>query len=148
MLYRYKPDEGRNARQTAFWVIEGLIAYGCLTLRGMLDGSYALRKPLLEGMQEIPILGTTLNLSLLVALLVFLGGTFAWVRFLARPKTADHLIEVEAELRKVTWPSFKEASNSSIVVIATVLVLLLFFMFADFLLGRVFELILWRTVGT
>ncbi|RMH03587.1 MAG: preprotein translocase subunit SecE [Planctomycetota bacterium] len=50
-------------------------------------------------------------------------------------------------MKKVTWPSFREASNSSIVVITTVLLLMGFLAFADWGLSAVFDLVLWRRVG-
>ena len=50
-------------------------------------------------------------------------------------------------MRKVTWPSFAEASNSSIVVIVMVLILMGFLAISDFVLGNLFEVILWGRVG-
>ncbi|KAA3608245.1 MAG: preprotein translocase subunit SecE [Planctomycetota bacterium] len=145
MLFRYKPDEGRNARQIAFWLVEALIAYGCFTLRGELDRFSSLRRPISEGMSTVPLFGATFNLSLILALAVFVAGSFFWIRFLSREKIADHLIEVETEMKKVTWPSFKEASNSSIVVIATVLLLMAFLALSDAILGGLFKVILFNT---
>lgn len=143
MLFRYKPDEGRNARQIAFWLAIAMIAYGCMTLRSELNRFQGLRKTMLSGMETVPIFGTPLNMSLIVALAVFCGAAYFLIRFLSREKIADHLIEVETEMRKVTWPSFKEASNSSIVVICTVLLLMGFLALSDFLLGGLFRMILW-----
>ena len=45
-------------------------------------------------------------------------------------------------MKKVTWPSFKEASNSSIVVVATVLIIMAFLALSDFALGRFFDRVL------
>ncbi|MDP6941853.1 MAG: preprotein translocase subunit SecE [Planctomycetota bacterium] len=146
-MYRYKPEEGRNARQATFWLAEGMIAYGCLALRGTLDRWEGLRTPLFEGFDSLPILGVTLNGSFLGAFGVFLLLTWFLVGKLAVEKTADKLIEVEDEMKKVTWPTFKEASNSSIVVVSTVLILMGFLAFSDALLGRLFDSILWQTVG-
>ncbi|MDP6129550.1 MAG: preprotein translocase subunit SecE [Planctomycetota bacterium] len=50
-------------------------------------------------------------------------------------------------MKKVTWPTFKEASNSSIVVVSTVLILMGFLAFSDAVLGRLFNFILWKEVG-
>ena len=144
MLFRYKPEEGRNARQIAFWGGEAAIAYGCMALSGMLNSYISLRTPFFEGFQSIPILGATFNGSNLIAFLVFCTISFIFVKALAKQKASQHLIEVEDEIKKVTWPSFQEASNSSIVVIITVLVLMGFLSFADWALGHVFNVILWR----
>jgi preprotein translocase SecE subunit len=146
MLYRYKPDEGRNARQTAFWLGEGMIFFGCYALSGTLLAFDGLRSPLVSAMPEVPLLGLRLTGAFLVALVVFLVGSFLYLRWLAKEKIANHLIEVEGEMKKVTWPSFEEATNSSIVVIITVIVLMAFLAVADFLLGQGFHLILWGGV--
>jgi preprotein translocase SecE subunit len=147
MLYRYKPDEGRNARQTAFWLGLGMLFFGCYALRGTLEGFGAsLRSPLTEAFPEVPLLGVRLTVAFLVAAAVFLVGAFLWVRWLGKEKISDHLIEVEGEMRKVTWPSFAEASNSSIVVIVMVLILMAFLAVADFVLGRIFDALIWGNV--
>jgi preprotein translocase SecE subunit len=73
--------------------------------------------------------------------------TYFFLRYLAGEKTAQHLIEVEDEMNKVTWPSFEEATNSSIVVIITVLILMGFLALSDFVLGQFFDIILWGRVG-
>ncbi|TAH34913.1 MAG: preprotein translocase subunit SecE [Planctomycetota bacterium] len=144
MLYRYKPEEGRNARQIAFWLGTAYIAYGCWSLRGTLDRINALRNPVLDGMPSVPLLGGTLNGSFLLALAVFAAGMWGWVSFLASEKVAGHLIETESEMRKVTWPSFKEVVNSSAVVIGAVLALAAVMALSDLILGRVFQFILWN----
>ena len=147
MLYRYKPDEGRNARQAAFWLGEGMIFFGCFALSGTLEGfSGAMRAPVTEAFTELPLLGLRLNYALLVAAAVFVAGSVTWVRWLGRERIADHLIEVEGEMRKVTWPTFAEASNSSIVVIVMVLILMGFLALSDFVLGEMFEVILWGQI--
>ncbi|MAW61189.1 MAG: preprotein translocase subunit SecE [Planctomycetes bacterium] len=143
MLFRYKPDDGRNARQIAFWFGEAAIAFGCTAFAGLLDRWVSLRGPLIESMPKVPVFGVGLTGSFALGLALFLVLTFVWVQFLAKEKTAQHLIEVEAEINKVTWPSFKEASNSSIVVLVTVVILMAFLALIDFVFGRVFDVILW-----
>lgn len=147
MLYRYKPEEGRNVRQTAFWLGEALAAFGGYSLANWLDRFAALRAGLVPGVERIPILGLSVTGSNLAAIVVFVVASWLWIRYLGREKVADHLIEVEVEMKKVTWPSFREASNSSIVVITTVLLLMGFLAFADWGLSAVFDLVLWRRVG-
>lgn len=142
MLYAHKPDEGRHARQASFWLGEGMLFFGCYALSVELGGVTALRTPVISSVPEVPLLGIPLTGSFVVASLVFLALSFIYLRMLAKPKVADHLIEVEGEVRKVTWPSFEEATNSSIVVIVTVLVLMGFLAAADFLLGRIINPIL------
>lgn len=146
MLYRYKPDEGRNARQTAFWLGEGMIFFGSYALSGSLVAFEGLRGSIFADFPEIPLLGLRLTGAFLAASLVFLTASYLYLRYLGREKIADHLIEVEGEMKKVTWPSFEEATNSSIVVIITVLILMGFLAVADFVLGEIFDFILWGGV--
>ncbi len=144
MLYRYKPEEGRNARQTAFWLGEGMIFFGCYALSGTLEGWSSLRTPVFgESLSEIPLLGIGLSGAFIGATVVFLALSYFFLRYLAGEKTAEHLIEVESEMNKVTWPSFEEATNSSIVVIITVLILMGFLALSDFVLSQFFDIILW-----
>lgn len=142
MLYAHKPEEGRHARQASFWLGEGMVFFACYALATELSSWTRLRTPVLSGLPELPLLGIPLTGSFVIALLVFLAGSLIYLRMLARPKVADHLIEVEGEIRKVTWPSFEEATNSSIVVIVTVLVLMGFLAASDFVLGRIINPIL------
>lgn len=144
MLYRHKPDEGRNARQTAFWLGEGMVFFAAYALSGSLTSWEALRSPLFgESLSSVPLLGIPLTGAFLVAAIFFAVASFLYLRYLAKEKTAEHLIEVESEMNKVTWPTFEEATNSSIVVIITVLILMAFLAFSDMLLSQVFRMVLW-----
>ncbi len=147
LLYRYKPEEGRFARQSAFWLGVGWIFYGCYALSGELTRWESLRGPVSTAVPEIPLLGIPLTGAFLVSTLLFLAGAFAYVRWLSQEKVAQYLIEVESEMRKVTWPSFEEAVNSSVVVIFTVLFLMGFLALADFVFGWVFDVVLWSRYG-
>jgi len=53
-------------------------------------------------------------------LLAFLAGAY----YLAnRPKTTDFLIETETEMKKVTWPTYREVLAATVVVIVVVIIL-------------------------
>lgn len=144
MLYAHKPDEGRHARQTSFWLGIGMIFFGCYSLSVELSSWQSLRTPMFDGFPELPLLAIPLTGAFALAAAIFAAAAYTYVRFLAKARVADRLIEVEGEMRKVTWPSFEEASNSSIVVIITVLVLMGFLALSDFLLGEAFKLLLWN----
>ena len=58
-------------------------------------------------------------------------------------KSKSFLEEVSVETSKVTWPTFEDATNSSIVVVFTVAILMGFLAFSDFALARIFDLLLW-----
>ena len=132
----YKPDQGRMTRMASFWSLALLLLFGCYFLHTVLL-SYvgALKEPL--GGISIPIVSIPLTGSFLICSLLFVGGIAALFGWMQRPKVADFLIDVEAELRKVTWPTGQEVVNASIVVVITVVVLMAFLAGSDFLIGQV-----------
>ena len=131
----YKPDQGRMARMASFWSLVLLLLFGCHFLHSSLTTYVsALDKPF--GGFSIPIVSIPFTGSFVISALLFIGGMvwiYAWMQ---RPRTADFLIEVEAELRKVTWPSGQEVVNASIVVVITVVVLMGFLAGADWAIGK------------
>ena len=56
-------------------------------------------------------------------------------------KTADFLIEVEAEMRKVSWPSWDEVSGSTIVVLVTVFVMGVLLFCSDYVVSMGYDLL-------
>jgi preprotein translocase SecE subunit len=91
----------------------------------------------------VPLLGIRLSGAFAVAAAVFFVASFVLLKYLGRESTAEHLIEVEQEMNKVTWPTFEDATNSSIVVVFTVAIMMGFLAFSDFALGRIFDILLW-----
>ncbi len=134
----YKQDQGRYARLAAFWSLAILIFYGCTSLYTELIGRFkqTLGVPLVKELPRIPVLGLSLNAAMLITTVVLLGSVLVLYRYLERPKSADILIDTEAELRKVTWPTMPEAMRSSVVVIICVLFLMAFLAGADWVLGK------------
>jgi preprotein translocase SecE subunit len=131
----YKKDQGRMARMTAYWSGTIFLFYGCVSLFREMSRSVQLSQAV--GGIEIPILGMDLSPSLLIAAVVFMGGAYLFFRWVERPKQADLLIETEAEMKKVTWPSLSETMSGSITVILTVLVLMAILALFDMALGNV-----------
>ena len=60
-------------------------------------------------------------------------------RLLSRPKTVEYLIETEAEMIKVHWPSWKDTRTGTVAVIVTVMVMLLFLMAVDYIFLESFK---------
>lgn len=58
-------------------------------------------------------------------------------------KLIQYFIDSKAELKKVTWPTKKEAVRASILVILISLLTALFLGFVDFLLNKGLEMILY-----
>jgi len=134
----YKSDQGRLARLAVFWALGILLFYGCVSLYRTLSPAFggSLSTPFVSSMKTIPVLGLPFNPALLITAVVLAGAWFALYRWQQTPKVADLLIETEAELRKVTWPTVPEAVNSSIVVIVCVVFLMAFLASADWVLGQ------------
>ncbi|MCR9199757.1 MAG: preprotein translocase subunit SecE [Planctomycetaceae bacterium] len=109
----YKPTQGRLVRQATFIAIALTVAFGCFSLSaGPLGG---------EG--EAISVGVPLAIWLLLCWVAF--------RVVNVPRFADFLISVESELEKVVWPGRKQVTQSTIVVIATMLFLGLFLFVVD-----------------
>ena len=136
----YREDQGRLVRMGAFWGCVLLLLFGCTFLHGILVQYDSLQEPI-QGIR-IPIVGVDMTPAFLISLGVFVVGTIAIARWQAKPKVADLLIETEAELHKVTWPTIPEVVNSSMVVVFTVLILFGFLAAADWLLARVMKRLL------
>ena len=118
----------------SFWGLFLLVGYGCLgdlviTLRGWIERS----DPWVE---DLPLLGD-IDLAMVISLGVLATAGVLIYRLLNRPKSADMLIETEAEMRKVTWPSFAETWTGTLAVIVTVLVLFAYLFTADLVLSFV-----------
>ena len=133
----YKADQGRLARMAAFWSLALLYLFGCTFLHDQLVLSDSLSRTL--GGVVIPVVGVSLTGAFLISTSTFVVG-FVWLmRWQQKPKVADMLIETEAELRKVTWPSGQEVINSSLVVMVTVVLLGLFLAGSDYVLARIMK---------
>ena len=91
-----------------------------------------------EPLLSIPTVGLDIDLALIIALLVVVGSGAGITWILNRPRLVDLLIETEAEMKKVSWPSRQEAWNSSIVVVVTVVVMMGLLFFYDFALNKIF----------
>ena len=127
----YRKDQGRYARMAAFWALLSLAAYGCFHGGGLSD----LFENWLGASNQVfidpfPIL-KTLKTSTLLALGALAAIAFSIHSILNRPRVADALIETEAELMKVTWPSWGEAWQGTLAVTAMVVILFAFLTVAD-----------------
>lgn len=127
----YRKDQGRYARMFAFWACSLLVAYGCFHgggLSDLMDGWMGDSNKIL--IDPFPIL-KTLKVSTCIALgFLALVGVVLHVA-LNRPRIADALIDTEAELMKVTWPTWGEAWQGTVAVTAMVLVLFVFLTIVD-----------------
>ena len=59
-------------------------------------------------------------------------------------RIAQYVRETRAELRKVVWPTREEATNLTIIVVGTIVVMSAFFGVIDYLLTGLFRFLLAR----
>jgi preprotein translocase subunit SecE len=140
-IYQFKPDQGRITRGVAFWLAMPIAYYGCYTLYFFLNWDWA-KSHLVEGI--IPIVNIPMDVRLLVSVAVFLGLAWMVIWLINRPKLGGLLVETETEMKKVTWPSWGESFNSSIVVLISVVFFLIFFLVADSVLTQIFRKFIFR----
>jgi preprotein translocase SecE subunit len=131
----YKHGQGKLSRGlTAFGV--GLLGmFACYSLYNWLGSFDAFKKPL-EGWPSVLGPDVPVNLALVISAGLFIAIGVG-IYFLANwPKATDFLLETEAELKKVSWPSAREVYGSSVVVLVVVTLLGLYILGVDFLLGN------------
>ena len=108
-LTTYKKTQGRPTRQIALCVV-------VVGLSWLLVQTGALARPLLKTTFEFVGIGSAIGWLFLCLVLVGLSGLLAFA-LLNRPRWADFLISVQAEIDKVTWPSKAEVRKATVVVL-------------------------------
>jgi preprotein translocase subunit SecE len=115
----YKPSQGRIARQATGWALFAIVV--------------------LFAWRAYYVFGTTQAVRYsLAAALVIVGGWFSY-RIVNYPRFADFLIAVEAEMHKVSWPTWTELVRASLVVIITMFVLAMLLFGFDLVWGAIFQ---------
>ncbi|MCB1556982.1 MAG: preprotein translocase subunit SecE [Alphaproteobacteria bacterium] len=61
---------------------------------------------------------------------------------MAKPSPTEYIRQVRSEMKKVTWPSRKETTTSTVAVFIMVTIAALFLFFADQVMSFVVKLIL------
>jgi len=89
----YKRGQGKNSRLSTALVVFAIVAIGCWELYGQLQGSNVW----VQTMVPVGVCG------------VF-AGLIYWL--MNKPAVADFLIAAEGEIKKVSWSSRKEITNS------------------------------------
>jgi preprotein translocase SecE subunit len=130
-----REEGGRHARMAAFWSLTLMTLFGCTFLHGELIAFESLAQPI-RG-YSIPIVGIDISGSFLISAAIFLLCVLWIRRWIGKPKVATMLVDTEAELRKVTWPSGQQVINSSLVVVVAVLLIGLYLAGLDYVLARI-----------
>ncbi len=136
-FFSYKSDQGRFARGAAFWLLTALSVYGCRTLFYYLQQWSWAKGGFLE--ENIPIINTALSPAFVIAVVFFLIVEYGIIRWVVnKPRSCDLLIETGTEMKKVTWPSWSDAFNSSLIVLLAVIFFMALLGSSDLLLNLFF----------
>jgi len=122
----YKRNQGRIVRQATAAAVGLVVFIGCYTLAEGRLAEYG----------EGPY-GDLIQYGI-PALLLAAGCWFAF-RLVNYPRFADFLISVEAEMAKVSWPTWPEVLRASLVVIGIMFLLAAVLFLFDMLWGWLFE---------
>ncbi|HVY62383.1 MAG TPA: preprotein translocase subunit SecE [Planctomycetota bacterium] len=116
----YKPDQAVKSRWALGICTISLAAFGCYQLFYSLGEwahghIYSGFRPLGE---EFPI-----SWALVLSIVLFIAGAVGTWWAVNHARLVDFLTETELEMTKVSWSSKREVVGSSIVVVATVIIL-------------------------
>jgi len=134
-LLTYKPDQGRVARTVTAALLAALAYYAAWTLRHFLSWDWAKA----DLGFTVPVLEVLLTPGLLIATAVFIVMFLLIRKAINDQRMAELLIDTESEMKRVTWPSWPETWNGTIVVCVTVATMIAMIAGFDFVLTRVFE---------
>ena len=141
----YKKGEGKLTRRIAFVGLLFLVVWGFKELGRWLSGFDWANGILVGDAQDpflLPYYEMPARLGVVIAIaLTVVAGIMLW-RFLNRPRSADLLIDTETEMKKVSWPSWADARQSTIIVLVFVTSTALFLLGVEFVLTRVFKIVL------
>jgi preprotein translocase subunit SecE len=112
----YKRSQGKIARQVTFAALAIIIVLAAWCLN-----DYYTNK-----------VGSTRFSVYVVPIVVLVAGLWMSFRVIQMPSFADFLISVEAEMNKVSWPTWTELVRSSLVVILMIFMLAAILFFYDF----------------
>lgn len=115
----YKKGQGNQARAITALAAVAIAVFGVVESKGMFMAST-----------------WTASIPFFIAIAVMLGIAVAGIYLsLINPRTSEFLIETQAELKKVAWPPKSEVKGSTLVVVATVVLLGAFLYVVDFVLA-------------
>ena len=126
----YKRGQGSAARWVSGIALLAFAVFGCYELRDTLSG----RTPW-------KLFGFAIDPSYLFTGVVFLLCALGAVWVVNSRRSVDFLIETEAKLRKVSWPTRAALRQQTIVVLVTVFLVAGVILLADLLFSHVMQYI-------
>lgn len=126
MFQVHKPGQAKLSRTLTFLGGLLLLAWGCWSLLLELSSFRWLDRAWNEHFLgaapgdawtvDLVILQSKFSPAFTIAALLLVAAGVWWHWLLNRPRVADRLVDMEAELRKVSWPTFSDAWQSTLVV--------------------------------
>lgn len=127
MFKAHKPGQAKLTRTVTFLGGLFFVLWGC---RSVLNELPSLSRRLKDAWNEIlfdasaadawypdfVFVDSKFSPALTIAVVLLAVGTVWLFWLLNRPKVADALIDMETEMQKVSWPSFSDAWQSTLVV--------------------------------
>ena len=144
MLETYKKGQGVLVRRVAFWGLAVLILWGGQALYTFSINTFDFMKILIleDGPgYTLPVLNQKFNVAFVICWAITIAALVGVHAALNRQRSADFLVDTDSELKKVTWPTWKEGWNSSIIVIVFVAFLTVFLVASDWGLSRIFDFV-------
>ncbi len=149
----YRPGQGKTSRTLVLLTGWFLIAWGSISLSLALP---RIHSSLTRAWNEFDWAGGAnapdairLDLvlytakfgpALTIAVFACAAAAFWWWRFVSKPKWADLLIEMEGELKKVSWPTPSDAWQSTLVVTGFTVALVITTFVYDIIIRGILEL--------
>lgn len=157
-LFRiHKPGQGKATRTISLLSGLFLIAWGCRSLMQTLSdpaiwpsGGLAWNQVIGDAAERdawrvnLVVLQTKISPAFTLAAVLVLALSFWWWRILNRERWADMLIEMETELRKVSWPSPSDAWQSTLVVTGFTFAVVVTILVYDVVIKGFIELVVQR----
>ncbi len=138
----YKEGQGSLTRLTVWllWTVTAFFA--CVELYSWIqmptDTPFLIDLALTR---NLPLLGVPMSLKFLCCVGLFILMFVGIRKYMMRRKTVDTLVEVEMEMKKVSWPTRIESMNATWVVILVTVIITMSLFFFDIILNKFFGLI-------
>ena len=120
----YKPNQGTYARAASAGALLLLDLLACVSFYGMLGGE-GMFKAMGMNVPYDALWAGILFVALAAVIAIFVFGVQTGLRGLdaASRSLVDLLVDTQAELQKVSWPSREDLSRSTVIVLSCVLLL-------------------------
>lgn len=119
----YKKNQGRPSRQVALCVVAACLSWLLISVASLFVAKQI-------GIQWLGICVVAIIVSVIGSMIV-----------LSRPKFADFLISVQAEIDKITWPSGDEVKRATVVVLVLITTMAVLIFCFDLIWQWVFQVI-------